>query len=339
MTRLAVLDDHVFDDHHDAHAHPECPERLTAAREGLRHGLGSTVPLAVETREPSHAELTRVHAASYLSQLERSLQGHQGHLDADTFFSRGTRSAAWAAAGGVVSMTNLIWRGDADCGLALVRPPGHHAEPDRAMGFCLLNNVAIAAADLLQQGATRVAIVDWDVHHGNGTQHAFYEDPRVLFVSLHQWPLYPGTGAAREVGAGAGTGFNVNVPLPAQSGPEAYASAFRRVVLPVLAAFSPEVILVSAGFDAHARDPLASMQLDAASYRAMASALLQITPRVAWILEGGYDLQALSASVQAVTEAALGRFEVLPEGLPAANGREAIDAVVRSLQPHWPGLR
>lgn len=339
MTRLAVLDDNVFDDHHDSHAHPECPERLIAAREGMRLGLSTHVPIHVSAREAAIEELSRVHGAKYLQGLERELRGDRGHLDADTFFSRGTRHAAWAAAGGVTSLAAAIWQGDADRGIALVRPPGHHAEPDRAMGFCMLNNVAIAAASLLHQGAKRVAIVDWDVHHGNGTQHAFYDDPRVLFVSLHQWPLYPGTGAAREIGAGPGAGFNANLALPANSGPEAYAAAFRRVVLPVLAAFVPDVILVSAGFDAHARDPLASMQLDSASYRAMGAALMGITGRIGWVLEGGYDLQALSASVQAVTEAALGRHESLSEDAPSSKQTEAIDATVLALQPFWPALR
>jgi len=343
-TSFALVDDARFGDHHAHQPHPECPERLDAAREGLRAGIRDLKPLQIVPRAAVPAEITRIHQPRYLGELEAALRARRGQLDPDTYFSLGTREAAWCAAGAVIDLTHAIWAGKAQRGFALVRPPGHHAEADRAMGFCLLNNVAIAAAGLLAGGAQRVAIVDWDVHHGNGTQHAFYADPRVLFVSLHQWPFYPGTGAAHEVGSGAGRGFNANVPLPAGSGPEAYAAAFRRVVIPLLRAFEPEMILVSAGFDAHSADPLASMRLDAESYRAMASALIAEAAvcaggRVAWILEGGYDLHALSASVAAVTEAALGRSCDLPADRPTPEQAQAIDSVVRALQPYWPTLR
>jgi acetoin utilization deacetylase AcuC-like enzyme len=344
LSRLAVVDDVLFADHRDERAHPECPERLAAARGGLRSGLGDLEPLRIEARPADLAELTRVHRGRYVATLEQALRAPRGHLDPDTFFSQGSRQAAWCAAGSVIDLTCAIWAGRAQRGIALVRPPGHHAEADRAMGFCLLNNVAIAAAALLDRGAQRVAVVDWDVHHGNGTQHAFYSDPRVLFISLHQSPFYPGTGAAHEIGAGAGRGFTANVPLPAGSGPEAYAAAFRRVVLPMLKEFDPEMILVSAGFDAHADDPLASMRLDAQSYRAMASALItqaghSCQGRIAWVLEGGYDLRALSDSVAAVTEAARGKMCDLPLEQASIEQVQAINAATHALRPHWPTLR
>jgi acetoin utilization deacetylase AcuC-like enzyme len=225
-------------------------------------------------------------------------------------------------------------------GVALLRPPGHHAEPDTAMGFCLINNVAVAAARALQDGARRVAIVDWDVHHGNGTQAAFYDDPRVLFVSLHQYPFYPGTGAPDEIGQGQGRGFTANVALPAGQGPETYAHAFARVVLPLLDQFAADIVLVSAGFDAHARDPLAQMNLDAPSYGAMAGALVEHAERaghgrVALLLEGGYDLAALQDSVAAAARALLGQSFAPSQDAPSAAGRTAVERSQRALAPYW----
>jgi acetoin utilization deacetylase AcuC-like enzyme len=231
-------------------------------------------------------------------------------------------------------------RGEARRGVALLRPPGHHAEPDAAMGFCLLNNIAIAAGAALAAGAQRVAIVDWDVHHGNGTQDAFYEDPRVLFISLHQYPFYPGTGAARDIGRGAGKGFTANLALPADQGPETYAYAFRRVVLPLLEHFAADLLLVSAGFDAHQRDPLAQMRLDSPCYQAFASSLCEHAERVGHgrvglLLEGGYDLLALEESLGCVGRALLGDHLALPEGAPQAAGREAIEYTRSELSGIW----
>jgi acetoin utilization deacetylase AcuC-like enzyme len=208
------------------------------------------------------------------------------------------------------------------------------------MGFCLLNNVAVAAASALAHGAERVAIVDWDVHHGNGTQNAFYRDPRVLFVSLHQYPFYPGTGAPSEIGEGTGLGYTVNLALPAQQGSETYAYAFRRVLLPVLEQFRADLVLVSAGFDAHVRDPLGGMALPTDAYRAMASALLGHVEalghgRLACVLEGGYDLSALEQSVAGVAGAMLGKRLDLDEGAPSPAGREAVERTARALASHW----
>jgi acetoin utilization deacetylase AcuC-like enzyme len=229
--------------------------------------------------------------------------------------------------------------GRSDRGLALLRPPGHHAVPDRSMGFCLLNNVALAASAALAAGLSRVAVVDWDVHHGNGTQDAFYDDPRVLMISLHQYPHYPGTGAASEIGRGAGAGATANLALPAGSGADTYGAAFREVVLPLLRNQRPELVLVSAGFDAHARDPLASMQLPNEAYGAMASSLLDLVDelghhRIAFLLEGGYDLLALKESLAEVTHAIRGKRTSLPEGPIRSQERAAIDATKRSLAPY-----
>jgi acetoin utilization deacetylase AcuC-like enzyme len=336
METLLVVDDARFEGHRASSVHPERPERLEAARAGVYRAVPADHRRVVETRAATRDELGAIHPGAYVEELERELARGFGHLDADTFFSPGSRDAAWHAAGGAVELVRAIMDGEARRGVALLRPPGHHAEPDRAMGFCLLNNVAVAARAAQALGAARVAIVDWDVHHGNGTQHAFEDDADVLFVSLHQWPLYPGTGAPDEIGRGAGRGATVNLALPPASGDEVYGEAVRREVLPRLREHRPDLVLVSAGFDAHTRDPLAQMELSSAAYGAMASALVTEAEalghgRVAFVLEGGYDLQALEASVGSTVRAAMGEEVELPAGAIATRAREAIDATARAL--------
>ena len=338
---IAIVDDPRFDAHHDGSGHhPECPERLVAAREGLRAALGDAATSSVETREAKQEELCRVHSPHYLERLLARLSRGYGTLDPDTYFCPATREAAWLAAGSVIDMAQLLASSTSQRGFALLRPPGHHAVPTSSMGFCLLNNIALAAAAARASGLERVAIVDWDVHHGNGTQDMFYDDPSVLFISLHQYPFYPGTGAAREIGRGAGEGFTANLALPGESGPETYGAAFREVVLPMLRSYAPELILVSAGFDAHQRDPLASMNLDHQTYSAMATSLIDLAGelghgRIGFVLEGGYDLYALSDSVRAVASASCGLRTELPLGKLHDHERAAIDETRHYLAPHW----
>ena len=341
--RVAIVDDTRFDEHRPRGHHPERPERLEAARAGLRAAVPEAHHVAVEPSAANEHDLGAVHSVRYLRTLGDTVGHGWGHLDADTYWSPGTWDAAVHAAGGAMEMARLLVRGEADAGFALLRPPGHHATPDRAMGFCMLNHVALAARAALEAGAERVAIVDWDVHHGNGTQAAFEDDPRVLFVSSHQWPFYPGTGGAEEVGSGEGAGRTANVALPAGRGPEVYGSAWRRVVLPLLDGFDPSVVLVSSGFDAHERDPLAGHELDAATYAAMASALLDFAERrggrgVGFLLEGGYDLYALEESVRAVGRAIEGERTELPQSAPTPRFEQAILATLTALEPHWPDL-
>jgi acetoin utilization deacetylase AcuC-like enzyme len=282
-------------------------------------------------------EILRVHAEAYVELLERN-NGLFAALDDDTYLTPRSVAAAYRAAGGSLALVDaLLGPAELNKGLALLRPPGHHARPDRGMGFCLLNNVALAARHARARGIERVAIVDWDVHHGNGTQEAFIADPNVLFVSLHQYPFYPGTGRASEVGTGEGKGFTVNVPLSADASDVTYRSAFEQVVLPVVGRFEPELILVSAGFDAHARDPLAGMTVSAAGFGWMARELSKLADatakgRMALFLEGGYDLEGLETSLEAAVSAMLG-LESWEEGTkqPLASSHALEIAETRSL--------
>ena len=308
---ILVVDDPLFDEHRARGYHPERPERLVAARHALATASGVATEL-LAPRDATNDELERVHRARYLEELER-LENHYGALDDDTYLSPRSVAAARRAAGGALALSDALLEDTGPrIGLALVRPPGHHARPDRGMGFCLLNNIAIAAANALAKGVKKIAIVDWDVHHGNGTQDAFYADPRVLFVSLHQAPFYPGTGGTNDLGTGDGTGFTVNVPLSPNAGDPTYRAAFDRIVCPVLDAYAPELVLVSAGFDAHARDPLAGMRVTAAGFGQLARAVGSIAARhaggrVGIFLEGGYDLEGLEASLGATLAGFAGR--------------------------------
>lgn len=340
--RVAVADDARFDAHRALGPHPERPERLAAARDGIARALPRERRDTIAVRPATDDELVRVHDRAYVDRLRATVsRGVFGNLDADTYYGPGSADAAWLAAGSAVEVARYLLGGQNRRAIGLVRPPGHHATPNAAMGFCLLNNVAIAARAALEEGAARVAIVDWDVHHGNGTQDAFFDDPRVLFVSLHQSPLYPGTGAAEEVGRGEAAGRNVNVVVPPHAGSALYGEAFRRVVLPVLDAFAPDLVLVSSGFDAHARDPLAEIELEEQTYGAMATAVVRQAERaghgrVGVFLEGGYDLVALETSLAAVTRALGGETTELPEDRVRAGEREAIERTRRAIAPYWP---
>jgi acetoin utilization deacetylase AcuC-like enzyme len=308
---IAVIDDAVFLEHRapggEEALHPERPERLEAARAGLRAAKLTARQLRLPPRDATLDELHRVHSGRYIEALAGIID-KSGYLDADTFFSPLSHRASLRAAGGAVALVDSLLDGHATYGVALVRPPGHHARPGSAMGFCLLNNVAVAAAHARARGAERVAIVDFDVHHGNGTQEIFYEDPTVLYISTHQYPFYPGTGGADEQGAGEGTGATLNVPLSPGADDAVYAAAFDRLVAPVVAEFDPDLLLISAGFDAHVRDPLAAMQVTDEGYGRMTRVLASCLPRgasgrIGLVLEGGYDLTGLETSLRASLEA------------------------------------
>jgi acetoin utilization deacetylase AcuC-like enzyme len=334
---LLLAYDPLFLQHRSRGYHPERPERLAAARRGVDRveAEGARV-VPLPERDATDGEILRAHELSYLAELIR-LAGHHAALDADTYLAPVSVAAARRAAGGAIALAEaLLAAGDGDPrqGVALLRPPGHHATRDQGMGFCLLNNVAIAAHAALARGLGRVAIVDWDVHHGNGTQDVFWTDGRVLFISLHEMPLYPGTGAVREAGEGKGAGRILNVPLPAAATDAVYRLAFADVVLPALRRFAPELVLVSAGYDAHARDPLASMQVTEAGYAWMARALREVAEetaggRLGLVLEGGYDLTALEESAAASLRGALGWEVAEVTGEVPSRHREAVEEARR----------
>ena len=329
---VAIVDDHRFDGHRSSRPHPERPERLLAARQGLAAADARRLrPLAFEPA--SRSILATVHDGAYVTALERAF-GHWSQLDPDTYLCPESADAALAAAGAAVAMAEHLDATGPARGLALLRPPGHHALRARAMGFCVFNNVALAAARLRSRGR-RVAIVDWDVHHGNGTQAIFSSSPDVLFISIHQYPHFPGTGRFDEVGEARGT--TANLAMPAGCGPSEYSYAFREVVLPLLHAFAPDVVLVSAGFDAHQRDPLADMNLDARSFGALSTSVLQFQ-RVALFLEGGYDLQAIEESVGHVARSLCGEPYVMSEDPASSEGREAVVRTREALRAYWPGV-
>lgn len=301
----AVRTGYCLNDNHRRHTlagHPEHAGRLERiARQLQESGLASEL-VRIPTEAAPRAALERVHRPEYIDHLQAMCQ-RAGYLDPDTYVQPGSWEAALHAAGGLLALVREVLSGRLDNGFALVRPPGHHAEADRAMGFCLLNNVAIAArAAQAEWGVERVLIIDWDVHHGNGTQHTFYEDPSVMYFSIHQYPYYPGTGAADEQGRGPGEGTTVNVPLPGGAGDDGYLYAFERLLVPLARRFQPDFILVSAGYDPHWRDPLAAMEVTLTGFTRMTQIVHELAKelchgRVVLTLEGGYDLEALAYGV------------------------------------------
>lgn len=297
---------------HDNPQHVERAARLQAINRALdQTGLRAQLQM-LAAREATTAELTAVHTPAHLERVERFGTMGGGNLDPDTYVTTDSWEAALWAAGGAVRMVEAVMNGEVQNGFALIRPPGHHATPERAMGFCLINNIAVAARAAMQQfGLQRVAIVDYDVHHGNGTQDAFYRDGQVLFCSTHAFPFYPGTGALFEQGEGPGQGSTLNVPLPMGVGDQGYAQVFEQVILPALRRWQPELLLVSAGYDAHWSDPLGPMVLSATGVAQLTQMLYDCAAelcggRLVFCLEGGYNLPALAASVMACLQVLLG---------------------------------
>jgi acetoin utilization deacetylase AcuC-like enzyme len=321
---------------HDTGPHPENARRILAL-EAAMADAGWLDLEVVEAPAATRAQLERVHAPAHIDAIEELCRRGGGMVDMDTVASPGSYEAALRAAGGAVHAADRLLAGAAGLAFCALRPPGHHAEPDRAMGFCLFNNVAVAAAHALDElGAERVIVVDWDVHHGNGTQACFWESERVLYASLHQSPLYPGTGAAAEVGAGAGEGFTINMPLAPGSGPDEFLSLVQGVVAPVIGEFRPDLVAISAGYDAHRDDQLAQCALDEAAYADMAASVRDAAAFVAApvlvCLEGGYELDALARSALATIRALAG--DEPPRRAPA----ELADGHRRRLARYWPSL-
>jgi acetoin utilization deacetylase AcuC-like enzyme len=291
--------------HDTGSGHPERPDRLRAL---VKHLLGTELWKKLHHLQPTAPAvewLTAVHPESYVKSIEQQCRSGVRILDfGDTRVCRDSYDVALLAVGGVLLGVDRVISGELSSAFCAVRPPGHHAETQTAMGFCLFNNVAVGARYAQKKyGLERVAILDWDVHHGNGTQEIFYDDPTVLYISLHQYPYYPGSGAASETGSGAGVGYTVNCPMPAGSGWKEYEAAFRSTILPALHRFQPQLLMISAGFDAHRDDPLAHIQLTDDSFAEMTKMMMEIASaycngKIVSVLEGGYHLEALARSVE-----------------------------------------
>jgi acetoin utilization deacetylase AcuC-like enzyme len=312
---------------HETGSHPESPRRLAAIEEAMsdRDWLGMEL---VEAPAASRQALVRVHDERHVDAIEELASRGGGMIDMDTVASEGSWEAAQHAAGGAVEAVDRLLspaagEGFAFCGL---RPPGHHAERRRAMGFCLFNNVAVAAAHAIaEHGVERVLVLDWDVHHGNGTEAIFYDSAQVLYASIHQSPLYPGTGAQSDTGTGDGDGFTVNLPVPPGSGPDEFLSLVQNVIVPIAREWRPGLLCISSGYDAHRDDPLADCELDEAAFADMAATMgrlgAELGAPVLVCLEGGYSLAALAASVPATIEA-------------LSDGRDPRDAPAEPAAPH-----
>ncbi|MCS6902387.1 MAG: histone deacetylase, partial [Polyangiaceae bacterium] len=314
------------------------PGRLRAIRDALVENPVRGVSW-VTPRAATRQEIERIHAGTYVDQVE-ALRGRRGQLDLDTPLSPRSVEVAYLAAGAALGAVEAVVENPTHKAFALVRPPGHHAEFRQGMGFCVFNNVAIAAAHAVEVlGLSRVLVIDWDVHHGNGTQASFFRRRDVLVFNVHRWPFYPGTGAVHEVGVGAGEGFTVNAPMPAALGDGDYRLIFSGLLEPVAEAFRPELVLVSAGFDAHRSDPLGGMRVSEEGYAWMCSAALGIARRhaegrIALVLEGGYDIGALARSTRACLEILAG---ATPPSLPeaSARGEAVLTEARRALERYW----
>jgi acetoin utilization deacetylase AcuC-like enzyme len=323
---------------HDTGAHPERAARLVAIEEELeRRG-----DLVLDRRESPAAEtqlLDAVHDPRYVSAIEAFCAAGGGSLDPDTVAVPASWDAALHAAGGTAALVDVLCSGETESGFAIHRPPGHHAERAQAMGFCLFNNIAVAARHALDaHGRQRVLVLDWDVHHGNGTNDIFHASDAVLFVSIHQWPLYPGTGLEDDEGSGSGRGYTVNVPVPGGSGDETFVSLVEHLAAPLVRAWEPELILVSAGYDAHGDDPLAGCAVTDAGYEAMARIVRAVAAEVGvplgLVLEGGYDLNVVSTSVAN----ALAVLAAAPSPPEPREIHPLVAATRRRLGERWPAL-
>jgi acetoin utilization deacetylase AcuC-like enzyme len=334
MRKTAIVRDERYLDHQPGRWHPESPERLKAIYSMLNGEDMEGIFVDLPARRATRDELLRIHSAGYVDRILATAGKGYRSLDPDTAVSEGSCEAALLAAGGVCEAVSAVVFGEMDNAFALVRPPGHHAEQTQAMGFCLFNNLAIGArhAQALH-GIERVLVVDWDLHHGNGTQHSFEDDPSVLYFSTHQYPYYPGSGASEQIGRGSGDGFTVNVPLSSGKSDAEYAAVFDRILRPIALSFAPELILVSAGFDIHENDPLGGMRVTSQGFGRLTRTVMEIADaccsgKVVMTLEGGYDLKGLGSSVKAVIREMAGVSGPLPEPVLTRSEEKAVERIV-----------
>ncbi len=340
--KTGIVRESIYLEHLRGFTHVECPRRLEVIYEMLdRSFAGHLVP--VSSRAATPEELTTIHTPDHLRRVAATAGRVHSSLDPDTQATAQSYEAACHAAGGVTALIDALLDGEIENGFALVRPPGHHAEAHRAMGFCLFNNIAIGAAYARQRrGLGRILIIDWDLHHGNGTQHSFWTSPEVLYFSTHQYPYYPGTGALDEVGGKEAPGFTINVPLPSGCLDEDFAQIFERILLPIGRQFQPELILVSAGFDTYYEDPLGAMMVTPKGFARLTRIVLGLAEavcrgRLLLVLEGGYHLDGLRQSIRAVLRELQGDSILTPEETEADNRADL--AIVRQVwkiqQSYW----
>lgn len=309
MGKTAYLFDQIFLQHEPGFGHPERPERLMAIHTALSESKLWQDLVAIKPKQIEISAIATNHSKKYIEEVRRTAENGGGYLDMDTGLSKHSFEAALFAAGAGISACDAIMKGNAQNGFCAVRPPGHHAEYDYASGFCLFNNIAIAARHLLSKyKCDRVAIFDWDVHHGNGTQHSFEEDDSVFYLSMHQMPLFPGSGSERETGRGKGNGFTLNVPMDPGTSEEQYLKEFRKKIVPAIDSYKPDFILISAGFDAHKNDPLASLKLESRTFYTLACEMAELADKhcggkMLAFLEGGYNLTALEESMMNMMKA------------------------------------
>jgi len=345
--KIGVVKDNRYLQHSAGFAHPESPERLAAIYEMLDNPLMSWKFTHIEPREATHKEIETIHSPSYVKFIASTAGQRCVFLDPDTATSPETYEIAKLAVGGVCNAIDEVMEGKVDNAFAFVRPPGHHAEKDAAKGFCVFNNIAIGAMHaILKHGLKKILIVDWDLHHGNGTQHSFFNDPRILYFSTHQYPYYPGTGDVLEIGRGPGEGYTVNVPLREGAGDASFVAIFRRILQPVALEYKPDLILLSAGFDIYFQDPLGGMRVTPEGFAAMMRVLLNIADvccqgRLVAVLEGGYHVSGLTRSVKAVLEEMLDETHISEKrlSLMEKEGDEEtghlINKVISVIRHYW----